>query len=110
MAKDVQSTKEGVTSLIRSGRSRIAVCMCVLIMRASDQFRKLGDVTGAEYSNDKERSECTPGTRIMLLASLLAWAGDRSSPHVYWLSGPAGIGKTAVGKTFCRQLKNRGTL
>ena len=76
----------------------------------SDIFEKLGGVEDAEFSNAKRGSGCIPGSRISLLAMLLAWAVDPSSTHLFWLSGLAGTGKTSVSKTFCSQLNNRGLL
>ncbi|KAJ2926045.1 hypothetical protein H1R20_g11047, partial [Candolleomyces eurysporus] len=79
-------------------------------LKRSDTFQKLGRVEGAEYSNAKRGPGCIPGSRVSLLSMLLVWATDRSSPHLFWLSGLAGTGKTTVSKTLCSQLKNRGLL
>ncbi|KAJ2923405.1 hypothetical protein H1R20_g13687, partial [Candolleomyces eurysporus] len=79
-------------------------------LKRSNTFEKLGGVEGAEFSNAQRGSGCTPGSRISLLAMLLVWAKDLHSPHLFWLSGLAGTGKTTVSKTFCSQLNNRGLL
>ncbi|RXW19280.1 hypothetical protein EST38_g6577 [Candolleomyces aberdarensis] len=79
-------------------------------LKRSNTFDKLGGVEGAEFSNPQRGSGCTPGSRISLLATLLVWAKDPRSPHLFWLSGLAGTGKTAVSKTFCSQLNDRGLL
>ncbi|RXW19277.1 hypothetical protein EST38_g6574 [Candolleomyces aberdarensis] len=79
-------------------------------LKRSNTFDKLGGVDGAEFSNPQRGSGCTPGSRISLLATLLVWAKDPRSPHLFWLSGLAGTGKTAVSKTFCSQLNDRGLL
>lgn len=76
----------------------------------SEQLRKLGKVTGYSYYSKDQGSQCIPGSRITLLAQLLAWADDPASAPVFWLSGRAGTGKTAVCETFCTQLSNRGLL
>ena len=73
-------------------------------------FEKLGGVEDAEFSNAKRGPGCIAGSRVSLLAMLLVWATDPSSPHLFWLSGLAGTGKTAVSKTFCSQLNNRKLL
>ncbi|KAJ2929057.1 hypothetical protein H1R20_g8037, partial [Candolleomyces eurysporus] len=79
-------------------------------LKRSNTLQKLGRVEGAEYSNAKRGLGCIPGSRVSLLSTLLVWATDPSSPHVFWLSGLAGTGKTTVSKTFCSQLDNRGLL
>ncbi|RXW21205.1 hypothetical protein EST38_g4653 [Candolleomyces aberdarensis] len=79
-------------------------------LKRSNTFQRLGKVEGAEYSNAKRGPGCIPGSRVSLLSRLLVWATDSSSPHLFWLSGLAGTGKTTVSKTFCSQLKNRGLL
>ncbi|RXW16871.1 hypothetical protein EST38_g8985 [Candolleomyces aberdarensis] len=79
-------------------------------LKRSNTLQKLGRVEGAEYSNAKRGPGCIPGSRVSLLAMLLVWATDPSSPHLFWLSGLAGTGKTTVSKTFCSQLNDRGLL
>ncbi|RXW13954.1 hypothetical protein EST38_g11900 [Candolleomyces aberdarensis] len=79
-------------------------------LKRSNTFERLGGVKGAEFSNAQRGSMCTPGSRISLLAMLLVWAKDLRSPHLFWLSGLAGTGKTTVSKTFCSQLNSRGLL
>ncbi|KAF5330196.1 hypothetical protein D9611_010572 [Ephemerocybe angulata] len=76
----------------------------------SELLKKLGSIDGGEYNNPERGSECVPGTRLSLLSMLLAWAEDQLSPHLFWLNGLAGTGKTAVAKTLCSKLKERGLL
>ncbi|KAJ2932457.1 hypothetical protein H1R20_g4648, partial [Candolleomyces eurysporus] len=108
----MHNIEEAVRSLKRS--SKFALLHYLIDHAAqpmkSDTFEKLGGVKGAEFSNAQRGSGCTPGSRISLLAMLLVWAKDLCSPHLFWLSGLAGTGKTAVSKTFCSQLNNRGLL
>ncbi|KAF8153266.1 hypothetical protein B0H34DRAFT_800488 [Crassisporium funariophilum] len=54
--------------------------------------------------------ECTPGTRLTVLENITNWANDRSSasPHVYWLTGQAGSGKTTVAYTIAKRFEENG--
>ncbi|KAF5325325.1 hypothetical protein D9619_009803 [Psilocybe cf. subviscida] len=70
---------------------------------------KLKYVEGAGF-NHEDRQGCTNGTRIMLLADLLAWATDPTQHHIFWLNGMAGTGKTSVAETLCNLLAGRGHL
>ncbi|TFK39160.1 WD40-repeat-containing domain protein, partial [Crucibulum laeve] len=70
---------------------------------------KLGYVSGSEF-NREDREGCLEGTRVMLLADILMWATDSVSPHVFWLNGMAGTGKTTVTETFCSILHKKELL
>ncbi|KAF5359764.1 hypothetical protein D9756_003586 [Leucocoprinus leucothites] len=50
---------------------------------------------------------CHPNTRLGLLNRILTWAttANREDPHVFWLSGSAGMGKSAVSQTAAEALK-----
>jgi hypothetical protein len=47
-----------------------------------------------------QRHACTKGTREAILAKLMAWATEVTSPKIYWLTGMAGTGKTTIAYTF----------
>ncbi|KAJ7814579.1 hypothetical protein B0H13DRAFT_1664697 [Mycena leptocephala] len=66
-------------------------------------LEKLQPVTQSQYDDDKSGG-CMDGTRVGVLARLLAWATDPQSPSVYWLSGMAGTGKTAIARSFAKLL------
>ncbi|KAF5336474.1 hypothetical protein D9611_006645 [Ephemerocybe angulata] len=106
---EIQWLKDHVTIIEQASGGMRNMEKDIEFLRKSELLRKLGEVEGAEYDNQKRGGGCTPGTRISLLATLLIWAMDRDSAHLFWLSGPAGTGKTAVSKTFCAQLAQRGT-
>ncbi|KAF5336328.1 hypothetical protein D9611_006651 [Ephemerocybe angulata] len=106
---DIKWLKHHVTIIEQASGGLRNMEKDIEFLRKSELLRKLGEVEGAEYDNQKRGGGCTPGTRISLLATLLIWAMDRDSAHLFWLSGPAGTGKTAVSKTFCAQLAQRGT-
>ncbi|KDN48800.1 hypothetical protein RSAG8_02787, partial [Rhizoctonia solani AG-8 WAC10335] len=49
------------------------------------------------------RRECTPATRVNVLANPLDWAHSGGG-GVYWLSGMAGTGKTTIAYSVCAEL------
>jgi len=51
------------------------------------------------------RSVCTRGTRKRLLKDIVAWAEESSSGTIYWLSGPAGTGKSTIASTIARRFE-----
>ena len=48
------------------------------------------------------RDKCTPNTCVTILEGIREWAKDGSvdSPPVYWVNGPAGIGKSTIAYTI----------
>ncbi|KAF5347763.1 hypothetical protein D9756_010335 [Leucocoprinus leucothites] len=66
--------------------------------------------------NSKERAyppRCTQNTRQVLRDRIFHWGtteGDSSNQRLFWLSGPAGIGKSAVAQTVAEDFKKKGLL
>ena len=56
-----------------------------------------------------KREVCTDGTRVKILEDITNWANDRSfaSPHVFWLTGQAGSGKTTIAYTIAKRFEER---
>ncbi|TFK34209.1 hypothetical protein BDQ12DRAFT_738365 [Crucibulum laeve] len=69
-------------------------------------LEKVGYVSGSEFDSESNKG-CLEGTRVMLLADILMWATDPASPHVFWLNGMAGTGKTTVTESFCSILQRK---
>ncbi|KAG9035105.1 hypothetical protein FS837_002033, partial [Tulasnella sp. UAMH 9824] len=46
---------------------------------------------------------CFQGTRNSILQEISAWIDDPSAPPIFWLSGMAGIGKSAIAHTIAEQ-------
>ncbi|KAJ7434138.1 hypothetical protein FB451DRAFT_1154586 [Mycena latifolia] len=58
-----------------------------------------------------DQPKCHPETRISLLDTLYRWATeDNAGYSIYWLSGPAGAGKSAIMQTLCERLQDTGRL
>ncbi|CAE6410745.1 unnamed protein product [Rhizoctonia solani] len=75
----------------------------------SSQFSRLPFSSSACY-NSKEgeelkRRECTPGTRVNVLANIIIWADSANNGGgVYWINGMAGTGKTTIAYSLCKAL------
>ncbi|KAJ3554299.1 hypothetical protein NP233_g12448 [Leucocoprinus birnbaumii] len=54
---------------------------------------------------------CNDDTRQALCDRIIPWVqDDKETPRVLWLSGPAGVGKSAVAQTIAEILDRRGLL
>ncbi|KAG6907180.1 hypothetical protein DXG01_010051 [Tephrocybe rancida] len=51
-------------------------------------------------SDTIDRRTCALGTRLDVLKGILSWLQQQDGEPVYWLTGPAGIGKTTIAKTI----------
>ncbi|CUA76158.1 Cilia-and flagella-associated protein 52 [Rhizoctonia solani] len=82
--------------------------------RISSSVRLLPSSPSAWYNSSAgaglKRRECTPGTRVDVIANLLAWANGSSMDAVYWLNGMAGTGKTTIAYSVCKELSDKRTL
>ncbi|KAG6886378.1 hypothetical protein C0992_004321, partial [Termitomyces sp. T32_za158] len=55
------------------------------------------------------RGPCTPNTRVSVLEQIYKWAQDttKESPHVFWLTGQAGSGKSTIAYTVADHFDNK---
>ncbi|KZV72762.1 hypothetical protein PENSPDRAFT_683492 [Peniophora sp. CONT] len=53
---------------------------------------------------------CMEGTRVTILEELTTWSHDRDAPRIYWLTGMAGTGKSAITRSFCQMLQKDNLL
>ena len=50
---------------------------------------------------------CHPGTRVRVLKTITDWINDSDSPQrIFWLSGPAGAGKSAITQIIAEQCQH----
>ncbi|CAE6473985.1 unnamed protein product, partial [Rhizoctonia solani] len=77
---------------------------------AQTYLARLSPSLSAHYNSaqaiELKRGECTPGTRISVLAHMNDWASMSSSDtgSIYWLNGMAGTGKTTIAYSLCSEL------
>ncbi|KZV72485.1 hypothetical protein PENSPDRAFT_683711 [Peniophora sp. CONT] len=76
-------------------------------VEASNILARLHRVEAADI-NAQNTNGCLSGTRIDVLGALRAWSLDQDAVQIYWLNGMAGIGKSAIARSFCHQLREDG--
>ncbi|KAF8955800.1 hypothetical protein BDZ97DRAFT_250528 [Flammula alnicola] len=58
-------------------------------------------------------SKCHPGTRKKIVKTILKWTRgplETDESRIFWMNGPAGVGKTAIARTVCERLLESGQL
>jgi hypothetical protein len=70
---------------------------------------RLNPVHTAFY-NHIEAPACLEGTRVQLLDDIERWLTDPDSKTVFWLTGPAGTGKTTVARSVAEMANRRNCL
>ncbi|KAK1216828.1 hypothetical protein PQX77_020537 [Marasmius sp. AFHP31] len=65
---------------------------------------------GASHTSEQQyaRGTCLKGTREEALGDICHWSSDQSSPPICWLSGTAGVGKSAIAMTIAKSWENDG--
>jgi hypothetical protein len=59
----------------------------------------------SESDEDDWDPFCLDGTRSNVLQQIQAWLFDNGKPHIFWLSGWAGTGKTTIARTVADRHK-----
>ncbi|KZV86062.1 hypothetical protein EXIGLDRAFT_841022 [Exidia glandulosa HHB12029] len=76
---------------------------------AAHEMRYLEDVLKpvheAAFDSHTSPSGCFEGTRTSLLQEASSWAFDSGGERVFWISGLAGTGKSAIAKSLCERLQ-----
>ncbi len=89
-----------------------------------DLLGKLPHVEQATFDHLSREGDalCLPNTRTEVLAHIMAWvrgggsSGESQSasagvgPHIYWLDGMAGTGKSTIARTVARRCADEGRL
>jgi len=51
-------------------------------------------------------SGCMEGTRVKIINDIIDWIKDQSAQKIFWLTGWAGTGKSAIAWTVCSRSRN----
>jgi hypothetical protein len=83
----------------------------ILKKRAAARLKALNPVLSARHSGKNAPSGCLEGTRVVVLGETEEWAKTLSPEEgIYWISGLAGIGKSALMRSLCDRLAELGIL
>ncbi|KAF8997011.1 hypothetical protein BDQ17DRAFT_1329652 [Cyathus striatus] len=78
------------------------------------QYLAQNIASSATHDSDtsRNRETCHPGTREDIMKDILNWAlnEDEDQKNIYWLHGPAGVGKSVIAKTVAVRLEEEGKL
>ncbi|KAF9440797.1 hypothetical protein P691DRAFT_779995, partial [Macrolepiota fuliginosa MF-IS2] len=80
-----------------------------------DILREAGNPDAAYDSSARDPApRCFPGTREQFVEDIVHWAVPTASADtilpLFWMKGPAGVGKSAVAQTCVEKLKGMGRL
>jgi len=59
---------------------------------------------GATFEAQPANAGCMPGTRARFLEEVFALLTVPAGPHIAWVAGMAGTGKTSIALTLCRMI------
>ena len=77
-----------------------------------DILYEASDPGAAIDSQDHYDRRCFPGTREQYISDITNWVTESvdSPASMYWMRGPAGVGKSAIAQTCAEKLKDTGHL
>ncbi|KAJ3506094.1 hypothetical protein NMY22_g17361 [Coprinellus aureogranulatus] len=85
--------------------------------RRTDIFSLLNPIPDASYTRDRKRSgpdsSCFPGTRKKVLKKIRSWANSSlflANPHIMWVYGYAGCGKSAIAQAIAEHFSGENRL
>jgi hypothetical protein len=108
---------ELLTAAMRTTRDGEISSFVVMITHVIYTFpvvhRKLDPLTRATLISYNAPNGCLAGTRVNILRQLADWVDDQhATPRLslFWLSGLAGTGKTAIARTFAERMEDENML
>ncbi|QRW00934.1 hypothetical protein RhiJN_28952 [Ceratobasidium sp. AG-Ba] len=78
------------------------------LYRRRERLKELRPVELASYNTSRQ---CLDGTRVRIIDTLVAWAQGSNEPvRLAWVHGLAGLGKSSIMTSVCKQLDDIGAL
>ncbi|KAF9443640.1 hypothetical protein P691DRAFT_797270 [Macrolepiota fuliginosa MF-IS2] len=79
-----------------------------------DILLEASNPNAAHNSSARNSSRCHPGTRVQYVEDIINWAVPATDVGVplplFWMKGPAGVGKSAIAQTCVERLQDLGKL
>ena len=100
------STADLVSSFIFANETLVNLVLGI------DIFYDASDPGAAFDSRDHYGRRCFPGTREQYIADITNWVTESVNPPslMYWMRGPAGVGRSAIAQTCTEKFKDTGHL
>ncbi|KAJ7356497.1 hypothetical protein DFH08DRAFT_1047090 [Mycena albidolilacea] len=77
-----------------------------LLTSGSAILESLAPVDEARFDHETSADSCLQGTREAMLNTIFEWIDSLApGPHIFWLAGLAGTGKTTSATTVCEELE-----
>ncbi|KAG1722648.1 uncharacterized protein EDB91DRAFT_1082712, partial [Suillus paluster] len=107
----IQSFSEALDSLMQQFRDQAIRDAVVTIHRAGEDL-DLSSMMCADGAGFNTSKRCLPGTREDILSEIKSWicSTEKDVPSIFWLSGTAGKGKSAIAHTIANWSSEQGGL
>ncbi|KIK38133.1 hypothetical protein CY34DRAFT_809670 [Suillus luteus UH-Slu-Lm8-n1] len=107
----IQKYSNVFDSLMQNSRDHVTRDVVIHVLQ-TEEISDLSGMTYAEGAGLDTRKECLEGTRTEILSEITKWVNstEDNAPHVLWISGPAGKGKSAIAHTIAKWFKDVGGL
>ncbi|KAJ8081592.1 hypothetical protein PM082_007438 [Marasmius tenuissimus] len=96
-----------------AGRDFINNCYTVVQASPQRNIWSMLSRVGASHKAEQqfERGQCLPGTRERALGMIHDWWSTKQQDHpICWLSGAAGVGKSAIAMTVAQECESENSL
>ncbi|EMD36479.1 hypothetical protein CERSUDRAFT_95780 [Gelatoporia subvermispora B] len=109
--EDIKDIFETLATLLEKYQieCNLSIELNVLDGVAERLLEKLGHVQHAGIDS-QTGDACMEDTRVDLLEDIGVWSRDPDVAHIFWLSGMAGTGKSAIARSVCHKLRKSGNL